>query len=460
MVSLGGFFAQLVLKADQASFDRSKKELGEIEKQTKKTGQEFDAFVVKAVKGLLTVGAAAVGAAGALAMMQAKQNVVATRANLGTAEFVNFGNAIKMLSGNADQFIQSMSGMQSAFDNIKLGDADAFQKMATSLALLGQATGKNLDINQLQGMTQEQRTQAIAASVESTNYKTESGRNALTLADRMLPGLGDALVAARNAGRTFAQVYADASNFRMVNNSTMSNSSKNAYELQKTGAVLGQIGESGLEKILTALRPTIQKISDFLIAHEKDFDKFFTSIGELVSILSDTLGPALGDLIAAIPGAAGNTVDVLKAFQSGKWDITKATDDNLRLLRRYRPEAREAIDAELGRRNITKLLGDKDQQKQWDEQRRNRARIIAKEMAAIKYDPKSTVDKMLIQSGEKITGAKNNVWNINGITITGEAYNRSMEYIATHGGINGQSMDKSAQALVGLAATMTVSGTN
>jgi hypothetical protein len=305
MVGVGGFFAALYLKADQASFDRSKKELGEIEKQTKKTGQEFDAFVGKAVKGLLTVGAAAIGAAGALAMMQAKQNVVATRANLGTTEFVNFGNAIKMLSGNADQFVQSMSGMQSAFDNIKLGDADEFQKMATSLALLGQATGKDLDINKLQGMTQAQRAQAIASSVESTNYKTESGRNALTLADRMLPGLGDALVAARNAGKTFAQAYADASSFRMVNNSTMSNSSKNAYELNKVGSVVGQIAESGLEKVLTALRPSIERISNYLIAHEKDFDKFFTQIGKLL----DSIMPILGKIAEGVGGVIGGIID-------------------------------------------------------------------------------------------------------------------------------------------------------
>jgi hypothetical protein len=280
MVSVGGFFAQLYLKADQASFDRSKKEMTEIEKSVKKTGQEFDAFVGKAVKGLLTLGAAAVGAAGAIAMMQAKQAIVAVRANLGTNEFVNFGNTIKMLSGNADTFIASMSGMQSAFDNIKLGDADEFQKMATSLALLGNATGdRSLNINKLQGMSQGDRAASIARSVETTNYKTEAGRNALTLADRMLPGLGDALVAARNAGKTFSQVYADASSFRSVTSSTMANSSKNAYELNKVGSVIGQIGESGLEKILTALRPSIEAISKYLIAHEKDFDKFLDEEG-------------------------------------------------------------------------------------------------------------------------------------------------------------------------------------
>lgn len=293
------------LKSDQASFDKSQKDLKAIQEQVKKTGAEFTSFVGNTIKGLTAIGAAALGVAGAFAMMQAKQNIAATRANLTTNEFVNFGNAIKMLSGNADQFITSMSDMQSAFDNIKLGDSDAFQKMATNLALLGQATGINLDVRKLQGMDQGDRARAIAASVEKTNYKTEAGRNALTLADRMLPGLGDALVAARNAGKSFSQVYNEAASFRAVTSSTMANSSRNAYEINKLGTVGGQVLESGLEKVLTALRPTIEKISAYLIAHEKDFDKFFTDIGKILEGLTKLVGP----LLEFVGGAVGGIIE-------------------------------------------------------------------------------------------------------------------------------------------------------
>src|SRR5574344_1845354 len=101
-INVGGFFANLSLKSDKASFDESKKQLKGVEDQTKKTGIEFDTFTKNAIKGLVALGAAAMGSAYAVSNIQAKMELTATKAGMGYTEFNKFSSALKLVGVDSD----------------------------------------------------------------------------------------------------------------------------------------------------------------------------------------------------------------------------------------------------------------------------------------------------------------------------------------------------------------------
>jgi hypothetical protein len=282
-----------------------------LQSDIKKTGEGFKSFVGDAVAGMLKIGAAVIGASAAMAIMQSKQLATANRANISSAAFTNFSLTIKSLQGDSEQFINSMSEMQKTFDNLA-PNSQPFQELAKNLALLSiYSKDKSLDITKLQGLDQTGRVMALASAIEKSKPGKDR-RESENIVDSIMPGLSNAVEQARVLGKSFAQVYNDQSAGRAVTGATMTGNAKNAYALSTVGNVGTQIIESGLEKVLTALRPSIEKISTYLINHEKDFDQFFTQVGKLLDGLMKVLGP----IAEGVGGVAGGVVNAMFSAQS------------------------------------------------------------------------------------------------------------------------------------------------
>jgi hypothetical protein len=284
MVSVGGFFATLAMKADQATFDKSKKELGEIEKSTKKTGQEFEAFVGNAIKGLLALGAGALGAAGSVSMIQGKMTITAAKAGMTYTELNKVSTAFKLLGLDASTTTTKMAEVNAALNDYKMGrNPESYTKLATDLSILG------INPQTFEKMTPTERIKTVSdtAQAQTDSGKRIAYRNA---ADNLL-GLGDMLLVFDEAGskyKTFNQLQAGAALKPMA---TGANAIANQQSITGLTTSMAGLWDSFGESMMKGFKPIIDALTNLIDKNGPAITAFFDNVGTVLASMVEKTGP-------------------------------------------------------------------------------------------------------------------------------------------------------------------------
>ena len=292
--------------ADQASFDRSKKEVAEIEKSVKKTGAEFDKFVGNAVKGLLTLGAGALGAAGAVSMIQGKMTITAAKAGMTYTELNKVSTALKLIGLNSDGVSGKMAAVNSALSDYKMGkNTEAYTKLATDLALM------HIDTATFEKMSPTERIKAVSDRAQS---QTDPGmRTAYRDAAEDLLGLGDMLLTFDQRGskyRSFAQLQSSANGKPMA---TGSDAMANSQAFTGLTTSLSGIWDIFGESMAKGFRPIIESLTSFIDNHGPEIKNFFDDVTSVITNLATAMGPIfekLSELTGGVVGSLANKMNV------------------------------------------------------------------------------------------------------------------------------------------------------
>src|SRR5258708_4073055 len=112
MVNVGGFFASLQIKADTKSISDAVGAVDKIRESVSKAHEGFGTFIKGALQGLLALGAAALGASGAVAMIQAKNSISASIAGETAQQYTNWANAAHLVGVETNAINAAASKMQ------------------------------------------------------------------------------------------------------------------------------------------------------------------------------------------------------------------------------------------------------------------------------------------------------------------------------------------------------------
>ena len=197
--NLGGFFVTLKMASDQASFDKSKKDLGEVKKQTKETKEEFIDFTSKAIAGLAAMGAAAISAAYEVAKIQGKTQLAAAKSGMTFSELQDWRNMLSLLTLDTNSLTQGFQNVYSAVNDFKGGfKTESWNALATNLALLG------IQPSEFAKMKPGQQLMTVAGAVEKA--PKDKQKSFLDIADAIFPGLGDVILQTKRKGTKYTSV--------------------------------------------------------------------------------------------------------------------------------------------------------------------------------------------------------------------------------------------------------------
>ena len=316
-ISVGGFFANLSLKSDKESFNESKKDLKGIEDQTKKTGQEFESFTKGAIKGLLALGAAALGSAYAVSGIQAKMELTATKAGMGYTEFTKFSSALKLVGVDAGNVASKMATVNSALHDYKVGTkSEALTTLAKNLALMG------IDLREFSKLSATQQVQLIAQKAEAARG-TEKEVGMRDLADE-IAGLGDTLMAVQQKGSQYASVNALlAAGASATWASNQSDVTKNSQAFNSVKNQMDQMWKEFGETMGTSLRPLLEEFAQYIKDHKGEITGFFRDLG---SILSDTITLLKPTLEVLVNGIGKQIHDNAQTAKLIEWEKANPKD--------------------------------------------------------------------------------------------------------------------------------------
>lgn len=285
-MSIGGFFATLSLKSDQASFDNSKKQLGEIEEKVKKTGLSFGTFVGDAIKGLTALGAAAVGAAYSVSQIQGKMAVSATGAGMKFEEYNKLAVAMSLVHGNMDELGAKLMSFEDTLSGLAIGrKGEEFAQLAKDLAIFGQ-----VDINKFKALSQVGRLELISNMV--TSEKDPTKRKAMEFAAGNMFGASflttlQTFRSPNSEYKNFSQLWAQAGK-----SATDQNGADALANMQAFNRLLTDLGQDFTlvgEKLGTAFRKPMKELMDYMEAHKADFSNFADGLGKGMSTMFDGL---------------------------------------------------------------------------------------------------------------------------------------------------------------------------
>ena len=308
-ISVGGFFANLSLKSDKESFDRSKKDLKELDAQTKKTGEDFESFTKGAIKGLLALGAAALGSAYAVSNIQAKMELTATKAGMGYNEFNKFSSALKLVGIDSSNVASKMAQVNSALNDFKVGkNSEALAGLAKNLALMG------IDLKTFAGLSPTQQVELIAKKAESARG-TDREVGMRNLADEIM-GIGDTLMAIQQKGSqysSFSALMAAGASAAWATN--QSNVTKNAQAFNAVKNQMDQMWKEFGESMGTSLRPLLDDLANYIKEHKDDITAFFKDLGSLISDTITLLKPTLDSLVKTVGKQVHENAETAKMIE-------------------------------------------------------------------------------------------------------------------------------------------------
>ena len=327
---LGGFFATLSLRSDQAAFDKAMKELKAIEDLFVKSGRGIISFAGDITKGLLLVAGAATGAAYAISQIEGKTVVTATKAGFAFDQYNKLSTAMKMVGGDATGMAQKMSSVNDALVDYKMGrKTENFTNLANELALLG-----NINIDQFKALSPMDRIKLVDSKVQAQKDPDlkRAYRNA---ADDML-GLGDMELAFTLPGtkyHSFDELMTAAGKKPMLTNGV--DATKNSQSVDSLTTSIDGVWKLAGDRMMDSFRPIIDQITDFIDKNQDKISSFFTNIGKILAELANTLEPIVKTLAESLGYVADRTangptqaIDLLTASGGDMGSKLKAIEAN------------------------------------------------------------------------------------------------------------------------------------
>lgn len=306
-MNVGGFFASLVLTTEKKSFDEGVAGIKRIGEGIKEADEHFGSFVKKSIQGLIAVTAAAIGAGGAISMIQSKALLSAQVAGMNTEAYTNWANAMKLVIGTADGFDAGAAKLQKTFTNI-VSDPQAYEKLAQNLALIS----RSLNINDLSKMSNSDRIKTILdAASNGGDRGFEFSAN--LVGDVLGPQFTTLLYGLREQKATIGQKLTEADSLRAVSTGSQRDAMGNAQSLNRLGVAGEQVGDVALTAMLKALKPTLDGLTEFLVKNRDVITKAFETLGVILNKVLEALGP----IAKFIGEVAGKGLDVISDVVTG-----------------------------------------------------------------------------------------------------------------------------------------------
>jgi hypothetical protein len=286
-MNVGGFFASLVLTTEKKSFDEGVAGIKRIGEGIKEADENFGQFVKKSIQGLIAVTAAAIGAGGAISMIQSKALLSAQVAGMNTEAYTNWANAMKLVIGTADGFDAGAAKLQRTFTNI-VSDPQAYEKLANDLALIS----RSLNITDLGKMSNSDRIKAIldtAASGGDRGFEFSANMVGSILG----PQFTTLLYGLREQKSSIGQKLNEADSLRAVSTSSQRDAMQNAASLNRLTVAGEQVGDVSLTALLKGLKPTLDSLTQWLIDNKETITKAFETLGIILNQVLQTLGTIL-----------------------------------------------------------------------------------------------------------------------------------------------------------------------
>ena len=300
--SVGGFFAAISLKPDQASFDATEKNLKNIESQFMKTGRGIISFAGDIVKSLVTIGGAAIGAAYSVSQIQGKMAVSATGAGMKFEEYNKWAVALGLIGGNIDDLSSKLTSFEDTLSGLSIGrKGEEYTRLAKDLAIFGQ-----IDINKFKALSQTGRLELVSNAI--TNQSNPEKRQAMEFAAGEM--FGQSFLRMVQTFRTPGSNYTNVGQLlgQAGASSSAQSGSAGLANMQSFDRALTDISQSFKmlgEMLGTQFRPVLDGLSKWIEANQSSIRKFFDDIGKLLSALVTTLGP----IVSNLAGALGYVVD-------------------------------------------------------------------------------------------------------------------------------------------------------
>jgi hypothetical protein len=428
MTGIGGFFATLKIQYDQASSDKSKKEIKELGEQAKKTGAEFDKFVGNAIKGIIALGTAAAGSAYAVSNIQGKMALTAKNAGMGYSELNKWSSALKLIGMDASNVTSKMTSVNEAISDYKIGlNTEAYESLAKDLSLMG------IDVNKFAKMDATERILSVAGKAEAARG-TDKERAMLDLADKLL-GIGDILMTGTMAGTkypTTASLLAAGAGATWGSNAsdvTKNSQSFNAFKNQ-----MDQVWKTAGETMANTFRPIIDDLTKFIKDHKAEIQAFFKDLGSLLSDTITLLKPTLETIVGSVGEQVHKNAETARMI---KWQ-KENPQDYLRL--------EEAIgkSGKIGLEFMGKPIPGNVSH--------DEALLYAKQIeeAGQKYIATASAQGRMQYAGSPTA----NSVTIGSINLTGTDFNQFINYMQAN-----PSASKESVAVAALAAANTIAGT-
>jgi hypothetical protein len=426
-INVGGFFANLSLKSDKASFDESKKQLKGVEDQTKKTGIEFDTFTKNAIKGLVALGAAAMGSAYAVSNIQAKMELTATKAGMGYTEFNKFSSALKLVGVDSANVAGKMANVNSALNDFKVGkNSEALSGLAKNLALMG------IDLKTFAGLTPTQQIEMIARKAEEAKG-TESEVGMRDLADE-IAGLGDVLMATQQGGseyKNFAELLAAGASATW--SSSQSDVTKNSQAFNSLTLQIEQMWKTFGEKMGNTFRPMINDIADFIESHKDEITGFFNDVSELLLNLAKVLSPVIKSI--------GSVVADLVSEVSANVVVSEFEKTNPEAYKKIKEASKKAGYKEY---SFVENVLDVTNKKANETQAAIEFQAMAIRLSGQAYTEAPTTAERAALGNPNATSIV-----FNGVTISGQDFNKVANYMSEHPGVDVKEVVKAVMVMAG-----------
>ena len=418
--NIGGFFATLTLKHSADDFNKARKGMLDIGEATNKTGVIFKDFIGNAIKGLIGLEGAAVGAGYAVSNIQGKIAINAKAAGLGYQEYLKLSSALKLVGVDASGVADKMGNVNSAIASKFTTNAAPYQELGTKLALLG-----GMKLPDFEKMTASQRLKWASDYYQSlperTKKEQEYKKSKYDIINELF-GIGGALTSFSLKGSKYSS-WEDLMGKSGTWASNESDVVRSSQSYNALSSQMDQMWKEFGEKMGKSFSPIIDDIVGYIDKHKKEITDFFNNVGIILSDLVKALGPAvrqLGSVLGSLAEEAANYTTVAD-FKKKNPEAAKKIEDALKK-KGYKTHS-----------VAENLLSDKaaSETAQFAAQEALAIRLIGKSYAE---EPTKEARQSFGAEGKssiKYTGSNNVTVN-----ITGTDFNKAVNYANEHPGVN------------------------
>ena len=296
---VGGFFVNLKMLTDDASFSR---------------GTEGIKNITDGLTGLIENGLAIAGVTLGIkdlietAAAQGQMLITAQQANMSADALANWEGVLNHVGGSMSAFTTAASTMNQEFEKMSFGGKAPADDFFLAIAQLG------LSPEALKGEDQNKRMNDIMNA--ALNYKGPGGKDYARILVRQLgggmPGLESIfdylqLPSKDRNGATFASLQAKSSQEDFMNDSARGGAERGSAALRDLTTSLDSIKARLASDIMGVLAPDIENLNKWLDTHKEEINNLLTSLATLTGAVVDLTGSMIGFLLT------GNTTGFEKA---------------------------------------------------------------------------------------------------------------------------------------------------
>jgi len=279
---VGGFFVNLKMLTDDASFSR---------------GTEGIKNITDGLTGLIEKGLAIAGVTLGIkdlietAAAQGQMLITAQQANMSADALANWEGVLNHVGGSMSAFTTAASTMNQEFEKMSFGGKAPADDFFLAIAQLG------LSPEALKGEDQNKRMNDIMNA--ALNYKGPGGKDYARILVRQLgggmPGLESIfdylqLPSKDRNGATFASLQAKSSQEDFMNDSARGGAERGSAALRDLTTSLDSIKARLASDIMGALAPDIENLNKWLDAHKDDINNLLNGIAELTKTIVELIG--------------------------------------------------------------------------------------------------------------------------------------------------------------------------